>query len=103
MRRGAIFLFKLSTRAAVLMALIIQHLPARHLPIQVYTAAQGLPRNSVGCMLPSPDGLLWLCTMGGLARFDGYHFRVFGPEQGLPSRNILDMTGRRVTAGIVSC
>lgn len=49
----------------------------------------------MGCLLPSPTGLLWLCTNEGLARFDGYHFRAFGPEQGLPSRNILAMTAAR--------
>ena len=80
---------------AVLLTLGAQLLTARHLPIQVYTGAQGLPRNTVGCMLPTPDGLLWLCTMQGLARFDGYHFHVFGPEQGLPSRNILAFTEAR--------
>jgi signal transduction histidine kinase/ligand-binding sensor domain-containing protein len=42
-------------------------------------------------MLPSAAGLLWLCTPEGLVRFDGYHFRIFGPDQGLPSRNIIDM------------
>ena len=33
--------------------------------------------------------------MEGLVRFDGYHFRVFGPEQGLPSRNVLDFVAAR--------
>jgi signal transduction histidine kinase/ligand-binding sensor domain-containing protein len=27
---------------------------------------------------------LWLCTSEGLARFDGYQFRTYGAEQGLP-------------------
>src|ERR1017187_9470533 len=82
-------------RFAILLALGGQLLPARHLPIQVYTSAQGLPRNSVECLLPSPAGLMWMCTLEGLVRFDGYHFRVFGPEQGLPSRNVLDFVAAR--------
>jgi signal transduction histidine kinase/ligand-binding sensor domain-containing protein len=80
---------------AALLALAPLPLPARHLPIQTYTSAQGLPQNTVDCLLPSPAGLLWLCTSEGLVRFDGYHFRVFGPDQGLPSRNAVDMVVAR--------
>jgi ligand-binding sensor domain-containing protein/two-component sensor histidine kinase len=82
-------------RVAGLVALAALPLAARHLPIQVYTSAQGLPQNTVECMLPSATGLLWLCTPEGLVRFDGYKFRVFGPEQGLPSRNVVDMVAAR--------
>jgi signal transduction histidine kinase/ligand-binding sensor domain-containing protein len=35
--------------------------------------------------------VLWVCTSEGLARFDGYRFRVFGPSEGLPSRRIVDL------------
>jgi signal transduction histidine kinase/ligand-binding sensor domain-containing protein len=80
---------------AALLAFAPLPLPARHLPIQVYTSAQGLPQNTVRCLLPSPGGLLWLCTSEGLVRFDGYHFRVFGPAQGLPSRSVVDMAVAR--------
>jgi signal transduction histidine kinase/ligand-binding sensor domain-containing protein len=80
---------------AALLAFCAFPLNARHLPIQRYTSAQGLPQNTVECLLPSPAGLLWLCTAEGLVRFDGYHFRVFGPEDGLPSRHVADMTVAR--------
>jgi hypothetical protein len=43
----------------ILLAFAALPLPARHLPIQVYTSAQGLPRNSVECLAPS-GGSLWL-------------------------------------------
>ena len=79
---------------AALLAFAALPLPARHLPIQVYTSAQGLPRNSVTCMVPN-GGLLWLCTPEGLVRFDGYHFRVFGPGDGLPSRHVSAMVAAR--------
>ena len=65
-------------------------LEARRLPIQVYTTAQGLPRNSAACLVPDRGGLLWLCTSEGLVRFDGSEFRTFGREHGLPSSVILN-------------
>ena len=82
-------------RLALIAALGVSILGARHLPIQVYTTAQGLPRNLVECMVFSPTGMLLLCTSEGLARFDGYRFQLFGPEQGLPSRRILDIVPSR--------
>ena len=63
---------------------------ARRLPIQVYTTAQGLPRNTPICLTPDPTGLLWVCTSEGLVRFDGSEFRTFGVQQGLPSRIVID-------------
>ena len=77
---------EVATALALLFAGSALH--ARRLPIQVFTSAQGLPRNTVNCMVPGATGLMWFCTSEGLARFDGYRFRVFGPEHGLPSRNI---------------
>jgi ligand-binding sensor domain-containing protein len=82
-------------RIAACIGLGVSLLAARHLPIQVYTTAQGLPRNSVECMVFSPTGMLWVCTSEGLARFDGSHFQLFGPEQGLPMRRTLDLVPSR--------
>lgn len=85
----------MSFRAAVLLASAVTSLWARHLPIQVFTSAQGLPRNSVECLAPGPNGFLWICTSEGLVRFDGYRFRVFGTSDGLPSRTIVDFVPSR--------
>ena len=85
----------MGSRVAALLVFGVSLLGARHLPIQVYTTVQGLPRNLVECMTFSPNGMLWLCTSEGLARFDGYHFQVFGPGQGMPSRRILDLAASR--------
>jgi ligand-binding sensor domain-containing protein/signal transduction histidine kinase len=46
----------------------------------------GLPHNSVGAMVQTRDGYLWLGTLGGLARFDGIHFEVFDQDT-LPGLN----------------
>src|SRR5579863_3738803 len=68
---------------------------ARHLPIEVFTIKNELPRNNVSCLTATPGGFLWVCTSDGLVRFDGHRFRSFGPEQGLPSRAVYDFRSRR--------
>src|SRR5262249_23887261 len=59
---------------------------AAQLPERTFTKADGLPRNLVTCLVSDSRGFLWLCTAEGLARYDGYQFRSYGVEQGLPSR-----------------
>ena len=63
---------------------------ARRLPVQLYSTAQGLPRNATNCLVPDPRGFLWICTSDGLVRFDGSEFRIFDVHQGLPSSVVLD-------------
>jgi len=44
----------------------------------------GLPQNTVNAIIQTHDGYLWLGTQGGLARFDGVRFTVYGLTHGLP-------------------
>ncbi|MBD8873821.1 ligand-binding sensor domain-containing diguanylate cyclase [Rhodanobacter sp. DHB23] len=39
--------------------------------------AEGLPHSITTALAQDRDGLLWIGTMGGLARYDGYHMQVF--------------------------
>ncbi|QIF02323.1 two-component regulator propeller domain-containing protein [Roseimicrobium sp. ORNL1] len=43
----------------------------------------GLPQNTINALWQTRDGFLWVGTNGGLARFDGLHFRNFGLQDGL--------------------
>lgn len=58
-----------------------------------WRAEDGLPQNSVTCVVQTRDGYLWLGTFNGLARFDGVRFVAFGahntPE--LRSNRILSL------------
>jgi diguanylate cyclase (GGDEF)-like protein len=45
--------------------------------IDAWQTEQGLPFETVQCMLQSRDGTLWVGTTGGLARFDGLRFETF--------------------------
>src|ERR1041384_6831699 len=53
--------------------------------IKSWGTEAGLPQNSVNVILQTRDGYLWLGTQGGVARFDGVRFAVFGLPEGLPS------------------
>jgi signal transduction histidine kinase/ligand-binding sensor domain-containing protein len=56
-----------------------------------WTAAEGLPQNTVTDILQLPNGELWVATFGGLARFDGFGFRVIdmASDEGLPANRIV--------------
>ncbi|MBC3791773.1 hybrid sensor histidine kinase/response regulator transcription factor [Spirosoma utsteinense] len=41
------------------------------------TTSRGLSNNQVNCLMKDRQGFLWVGTMSGLNRYDGYSFRVF--------------------------
>ena len=45
----------------------------------VWRVSDGLPEDTVQALAESKDGLLWIGTTGGLARFDGAHIQLYGP------------------------
>jgi signal transduction histidine kinase/ligand-binding sensor domain-containing protein len=61
------------------------------LPIQSYTAADGLIYDSVRLIVEDSRGFLWFCTPIGVSRFDGYQFTSYGAEHGLYYSNIYDL------------
>lgn len=46
------------------------------LDIRTWATDEGLPHDTVLSLALGPDGALWAGTWGGLARFDGFEFRV---------------------------
>jgi ligand-binding sensor domain-containing protein/two-component sensor histidine kinase len=66
--------------ATLLMALTLA-LPslarAEHLPVRVYTSADGLGSNIVSYMMRDSRGFMWFCTRDGLSRFDGSRFVTY--------------------------
>jgi ligand-binding sensor domain-containing protein/signal transduction histidine kinase len=53
---------------------------------------RGLPHDGVDALAQDGDGFIWLGTQGGLARWDGYRFKVYPPDPdgkgGLPDNYI---------------
>ena len=58
---------------------------------QAWQTEDGLPQNTVNAIVQTGDGYLWLGTFGGLARFDGVRFTVYGvnEREGLKNNRIL--------------
>jgi signal transduction histidine kinase/ligand-binding sensor domain-containing protein len=45
--------------------------------VRTWSIQDGLPDATVNAIAQTPDGYLWVGTLGGLARFDGTRFTVF--------------------------
>jgi len=55
------------------------------------TANEGLPQNTVDCMLKDKRGFMWFGTWNGMCRFDGYTFRIYqraSNAEGIPDNFI---------------
>ncbi|MGK0364217.1 MAG: ligand-binding sensor domain-containing protein, partial [Saprospiraceae bacterium] len=45
--------------------------------VDYLTISDGLPHNTVYCVLQDSDGYIWVGTQNGLAKYDGYTFEVY--------------------------
>jgi PAS domain S-box-containing protein len=50
--------------------------PLHELRLDHWGVDRGLPHNSIGALLQTRDGFLWIGTLRGLTRFDGTSFRT---------------------------
>ena len=71
--------FMVTFSAACVMAL--QAGAAAKLSIRRWQTEEGLPQNSVTCLLQSRQGYIWFGTYAGLVRFDGARFVVFDSDR----------------------
>jgi hypothetical protein len=65
------------------------------------TVANGLPNNTVYCILDDSNGNLWISTNSGLSRYDPARnqFRNFYEEDGLQSREFNGGVGYKISGG----
>lgn len=82
---------------AVVAVAVVASAPARaeHLPVHVYTTADGLANARVQGLARDRRGFLWFATHEGVSRFDGARFETFGLGDGLPA---LDATSALETS-----
>ena len=50
---------------------------SEHLPVKVYTSADGLGSSFIDYLMCDSRGFMWFCTRDGLSRFDGSQFVTF--------------------------
>jgi ligand-binding sensor domain-containing protein len=74
----------------MLCSMIVQ---AQYYPYKRYTTEQGLSQIQVVCIYRDVKGFLWIGTKNGLNRFNGKDFLVFGSDQGIMSKQILNICG----------
>jgi signal transduction histidine kinase/DNA-binding response OmpR family regulator/streptogramin lyase len=57
-----------------------------------YGLKEGLPAKKINDITQGPDGFIWLATLDGLVRYDGYEFQPYRipPKNGFPSGNFTD-------------
>src|ERR1700733_13569798 len=75
-------------------------------PVFLHTDSRELPEAAVMALTQDRAGFLWVGTQGGLARYDGYHFRSFLPNASAPKarpdgsvRTLLPDAGRGLWIG----
>jgi len=53
-----------------------------------FTVDNGLPSNNVYSVIEDRAGFKWIATDNGVAKYNGYSFRVFTTKEGLPTNDI---------------
>ena len=85
-------------------ALVPRPAAAQRLHVVAYGAAEGLPEQSVTAVLQDRQGVLWVGTDAGVARYDGNRFEVFTEADGLVDNSVTalaeDASGRIPDASI---
>ena len=74
--------------AAALALIAAEPSRAERPPIKMYSTGDGIAHDTIHEIVRDSRGFLWFCTAEGLSRFDGYRFRNYTQDQGLPHRSV---------------
>lgn len=75
----------------IMLLLPLFRLLAQNNPVRNFSVKDGLPSGVVYDCLEDKYGFMWFATEAGLARFDGFGFRVFTTADGLTNNIILQI------------
>lgn len=68
--------------------LCLQQVAGQELSCHHFTTDDGLPSSEVYYVYQDSKGFIWMATDHGLARYDGYGFKTFNTNNGLPDNTI---------------
>ncbi len=71
--------------------LSVNWVSAQSLFLSTYTTDEGLPQNSVYSLIQDNKGRLWIGTEGGVAKYNGDKFVIYGLEDGLAAPHVNDI------------
>ncbi|MCY7409700.1 MAG: hypothetical protein LH473_05465, partial [Chitinophagales bacterium] len=74
---------------AVLFSFCPLNVHAQYLYMKHFTAANGLPSNTVNDVLQDDDGFIWFATDNGVSKFDGHHFTNFTTKDGIADNEVI--------------
>ncbi|UKN00442.1 SpoIIE family protein phosphatase [Paracrocinitomix mangrovi] len=57
-----------------------------------YGIEEGLPQSQIKDLYQDSKGYLWICTHGGIAKFDGKNFKSWTKEDGLLDAHVISIT-----------
>jgi signal transduction histidine kinase/ligand-binding sensor domain-containing protein len=77
--------------ATISMMFVVCYLQAQHINLNKYTIEDGLVNNDILNIYQDSRGFIWLCTRGGLSRYDGSRFTNFTTDNGLTNDMINDI------------
>jgi len=77
--------------ATIFMMFLVCYLQAQYVNLKKYTIEDGLVNNDILNIYQDSRGFIWLCTRGGLSRYDGSRFTNYTPENGLTNDMINDI------------
>ncbi len=84
----------------MLLLLICQTaLYAQILPFEHYSIKDGLPSNWITTIFQDSRGYLWVGGDGGMAVYDGVHFKSFSTDDGLPAGQVWHIQESRIAPG----
>lgn len=74
----------------VMMVAGIRPAAAQHQPFRLYGTDNGLAYSAITSLAQDLGGLFYAGTENGLYRYDGSHFGLVGPAEGLPAGGVVD-------------